>query len=208
MSTPEQRAEWRRLEQAATPGEWSTEIEEYGNSGSIVIPEIERSLHDTEWADPEDFQRDQDNANFIAASRTAVPSLLDDVERLEAEAGTPSDDYWDAHAYHCGNCYRALLTRGGRSKSVSPLSDPGQSEDEALCGSCAGADLYRVEAELDAALNRIAELEAALRECLPQAEFYVKMLAAQKGHYPECTCEPCIGVQVKFAKFKQALEAK
>lgn len=109
MSTPEQRAHWRRLEQAATPGEWTVEVEEYGNSGSITIPAIERLLHHTEWADPEDFQRDTDNAEFIASARTAVPALLEDVERLEAKyaqllaelrealleiAGTPPEELW------------------------------------------------------------------------------------------------------------------
>jgi DNA repair exonuclease SbcCD ATPase subunit len=82
-----------QLHEAAKPGEWSVEVEEYGASGCVAIPEINRNLHDTEWADPLDFERDQSNADAIAALHNAYPSIAAEirelrgkVEVLEAEA--------------------------------------------------------------------------------------------------------------------------
>ena len=69
---------------AATKGEWTVEIEEYGNSGTVTIPEINRILHDTDWADPQDFQRDQDNAEWMAESHNAYPALAAELRTLRA----------------------------------------------------------------------------------------------------------------------------
>lgn len=78
--TPERRAEYRRLADAATPGpwEWSHLLNPNGLlSGDCeviaILPEHTCSLEMLEA-----------DAAFIAASRTAVPELLDEVERLEA----------------------------------------------------------------------------------------------------------------------------
>jgi hypothetical protein len=77
MSTAEQRQEWARLAEAATPGEW--EIRNHGSAGSaIVTGEYERVFTVARTFEHE-------NAAFIAASRTAVPALLADVDRLTAE---------------------------------------------------------------------------------------------------------------------------
>lgn len=52
-----------------TPGPWTVEIDEWKeNCGSISIPEIERTLHDSEWADQKDWERDLANARLIAAA--------------------------------------------------------------------------------------------------------------------------------------------
>ena len=74
-----------RLHAAAVKQEWTVEIEEYGNSGSVTITGLERLLHDTEWADPEDFEIDQAKAHWIANISNAYPALRTRIRELEAE---------------------------------------------------------------------------------------------------------------------------
>lgn len=63
-----------------TPGPWSVEIDEWKEgSGSISIPEIERTLHDSEWADRKDWERDLANAHLISAA----PEMLQALERVQ-----------------------------------------------------------------------------------------------------------------------------
>lgn len=79
MTTPEKRAELRRLADAATPGPWEAESYDtdgwrgviWGDTGAEGAPRLGA---DMPLAD----------AKFCAAARTAVPALLDEVERLEA----------------------------------------------------------------------------------------------------------------------------
>ncbi len=98
MNTQTDLAELRRLWEAATKGKWSVEIDEYETdddgtviAGEISIPEINRTLHSTEWAESSDWQRDLDNAEFIAAAHNALPALLDE---LEAAREALSQIYW------------------------------------------------------------------------------------------------------------------
>lgn len=74
------------LHAAATEGNWTVEIEEYGKSGSVSIPEINRILHDTEWADPDDFEQDQANAQWIAEAHNRFPALAAELEALRHTA--------------------------------------------------------------------------------------------------------------------------
>ena len=70
---------------AATPGEWTVEMDGPDDDDSpcdVVIPEINRILHSTEWADPEDFEQDVANAEAIAAAHNALPALLAEVREL------------------------------------------------------------------------------------------------------------------------------
>jgi hypothetical protein len=63
----------------ATQGPWTTDVDEYEEKvGDIAIPEINRLLHSggQEWSQPDEWDRDLANAEFIAASRTDVPRLL------------------------------------------------------------------------------------------------------------------------------------
>lgn len=87
MSTPEQRAEWRRLEQAATPGGWTHKLDPAWNNKDRIIenPEGFVIIRDENCHAHFKLGRDEANYDFIAAARTAVPALLADVERLEAE---------------------------------------------------------------------------------------------------------------------------
>jgi hypothetical protein len=71
----------------ATPGEWSIEMDGLECEDApcdVIIPEINRVLHSTEWADPEDFEQDAANAHAIVAAHNALPALLDELEALRA----------------------------------------------------------------------------------------------------------------------------
>lgn len=77
---------------------------------------------------------------------------LAQAEEQLAEVG-PSDAYWDEHALECGNCSIRIISKGG-STNDRALSDPGDSEDEALCGMCAGEDMYSLSDQLARRKNR------------------------------------------------------
>lgn len=114
------------------------------------------------------------------------PSMVNAIAAaLDAKDTQVSDAYWDSHAVQCGNCGVALLWRGGTAKTPRALSYPGESEDEALCGSCAGEDLRIAQQELDAKDTRIAELESQLESL--REECY-----RNDGGTPNPTCN-CAG---------------
>ncbi len=85
--TPEQLAEWKRIEQEATKAPWS--ISNSDGDGNIVMSAVPvgydremdynpiygvcRACSDDGYAD---------NLTFIATSRTAMPALIAEVERL------------------------------------------------------------------------------------------------------------------------------
>jgi hypothetical protein len=71
----------------ATPGEWTVEMDGPIDDDlpcDVIIPEINRILHSTEWADPQDFGQDVANAHAIVGTYNAVPALLDELEALRA----------------------------------------------------------------------------------------------------------------------------
>jgi hypothetical protein len=71
----------------ATPGEWTVEMDGPDDDDSpcdVVIPEINRILHSTEWADPEDFEQDVANAEAIVAAHNALPALIAELRQLRA----------------------------------------------------------------------------------------------------------------------------
>ncbi len=91
--TPEQLAEWRRLAEAASPAPWRHRdrlsdgtphcdvLSDHGADDDgwfIVTGENPASSADG------GYDMDPADARFIAASRTAVPALLDRVAELEA----------------------------------------------------------------------------------------------------------------------------
>lgn len=78
MTTQEQRAAWRELEQAATPGEWV--VETIPNR----IVSTDEKVAQNGWEEIGTYNADADAA-FIAAARAAVPALLDDVDALTAK---------------------------------------------------------------------------------------------------------------------------
>lgn len=85
----------------ATKGEWTVEIEEYGNSGTVTMPEINRILHDTEWADPQDFQLDQDNAEWMAESHNAYPAIAAELRTLRARVAELEEDAAITSTWKC-----------------------------------------------------------------------------------------------------------
>ena len=65
-----------------TPGPWSVEIDEYDtDEHNISIPEIRRTLHDSEWADVKELPRDTANAHGIVALVNAYPALREAIEQ-------------------------------------------------------------------------------------------------------------------------------
>ncbi len=69
-----------------TPLPWSLEVEEYEcRSGTITISEINRLLHDNEWADPEDWDRDLANAELIVRAVNSHQALVDALRGLLAD---------------------------------------------------------------------------------------------------------------------------
>lgn len=83
--TDEQIAELERLHRLAVTQQWSVEVEEYGSSGCVTVNGLERILHDTDWADPEEFKVDQDKAHWIADISNAFPALLRRLREAERE---------------------------------------------------------------------------------------------------------------------------
>lgn len=89
-----------------------------------------------------------------------------------------SEEGWDHLAVQCGNCSVQIIARGGSNKRQNGqpnmgLSDTGSSEDEALCGLCAGQQMYQYADQMESR-------EAAMREALGCAEF------EKADHGPGC----------------------
>lgn len=97
-------------------------------------------------------------------TRPIEDKLTERIAALEAEPSKPglSDEYWDNHAVQCGNCDTWIITKGGRRKGKNNGLSEAEGEDEALCGGCAGDDMYHLDKE-----NAALEAEnARLREAL------------------------------------------
>lgn len=73
--TEEQRKKWRALADAATEGPWEPHVPYQRDEAAGAGPN-----HDARSS--LGLKRAQDDAAFIAEARTAVPALLDEVERL------------------------------------------------------------------------------------------------------------------------------
>lgn len=88
--TPDQLAEWRRLADEATEGPW----EAYSLP---AVPPGQWQMVGVGQVDNEMGHRIEamfdDDAAFIAAARTAVPVLLDEVERLREALATQEEAY-------------------------------------------------------------------------------------------------------------------
>lgn len=93
--TPEQLAEWRDLCDASTPGTWRVDecdstMEaldgDYSVHGIISDASAETNGYVVE-TDAGFYPPRLKDARFIAAARTAVPALLDEVTRLQEELG-------------------------------------------------------------------------------------------------------------------------
>jgi hypothetical protein len=96
--TPERLAEIERLMEAATPGPWVVSNDPNGKphqilgmfNGTLLDPVV-----DCRWASA--TQRGCDDYDFIAAARTAVPELVQEVRRLREAL----EDIRDCHLGDC-----------------------------------------------------------------------------------------------------------
>jgi hypothetical protein len=79
--TPEREKELRELCEKATPGDWSMWQSPDGPTVKIVWRNKE-NLRCTTFFGP---FREADDARFVAAARTAIPELLDEIERLTVD---------------------------------------------------------------------------------------------------------------------------
>lgn len=63
-------------ESEASPRPWTVEVETEGEDGRLItIPEIHRCLHDWDWAETEDWERDLANADLIVQAVNSFDSL-------------------------------------------------------------------------------------------------------------------------------------
>lgn len=97
----------------------------------------------------------------LTRQRDALRLQVEDLARpiIEEARKAVSDEAWDQHAVQCGNCSVRLISNGG--KINVGLSDTGASEDEGLCGRCAGSEMYRLIEDVD---SLTASVEAAERD--------------------------------------------
>lgn len=101
----------------------------------------------------------------LAAADALIASQAAEIERLKTSP--PSEDYWDQNAVQCGNCSIQLLSRKSTvEENTSGLSDTGGSEDESLCGFCAGNQMYEYCDRLD----QVGQISAALDRKLAQQD--------------------------------------
>lgn len=77
--TPSRLAEIKALADAATPGPWLS------RDGEVFRPDFTGIAHEV----------DDDDSDFIAASRTAVPELVAEVERLRDQFSVLTEEYRD-----------------------------------------------------------------------------------------------------------------
>lgn len=73
----------------ATPRPWTLEVSTEGDDGmTIAISEINRCLHDWEWADTEDWDRDLANADLIVTAVNERDALIAERDRLREALNT------------------------------------------------------------------------------------------------------------------------
>lgn len=131
MIPKEQLAAWRAVTDAATEGPWEPAvwIETDGNEWRATGPgHDDRSHdHDSEPGCP-DEQAAQCDATFIATARTAVPALLDEVERLRGERDVISAEVerWRLVVKAAKEWHGARCTR-------MPSCDPHDGSHDAEC---------------------------------------------------------------------------
>ncbi len=85
MTLPEKLKAWRELSDKATPGPWGSEADEvwYPSSDGDIVFEV----------------LSEQDAEFIAAARSAVPELCDEVERLQS--GYLTDEHGNEYVQVC-----------------------------------------------------------------------------------------------------------
>lgn len=106
-------------------------------------------------------------------------AIADEIERQQAERDA---EWWDQHSVQCGNCSVQLVARGGpvtnHGKALLHanlgLSDA-EGEDEALCGQCAGAQMYIYQDELDSLKAELERLRGEREQLLKAVKLCAEM---------------------------------
>ena len=89
----------RKLESKATPGPWEWEDYDLRSNSGVI-----RVAHGVFLGESDGFPGFEDDKEFIAAIRNALPALLDELERLREE----KDGDRKAYTYWHENCLRVL----------------------------------------------------------------------------------------------------
>lgn len=181
----------RALADAATPGPWFTPdsprlqgaVSSRIGNREVQVASIDgdAAMHD-ERAAAVDIQRA--NAGFIAAARTALPTLIDEVRRLRALALKWLDE---VDSLQDGKLAKEVeaLRRGMRAQRV--LHD---ALDSGLMRRCTDAESARSTAiaERDAARAELAELSARHADVVRMAMDDRDRLAARIGDIADDAC--------------------
>jgi len=87
--TPEQLQAWARLAEQATPGEWEAKTITFWDDKNNNHMEIVTRLYKVAriFGNADNLSFAKSDAAFIAAARTAVPALCEEIERLRKVAG-------------------------------------------------------------------------------------------------------------------------
>lgn len=99
----------KAAESSHTPTPWTVSVEEYEadldgrvTAGMICIYEINRMIHDTDWADSDDWDRDMANADFIVravnsydASQRLIQEMVETLNGVR-EVAEHCDNWWKA----------------------------------------------------------------------------------------------------------------
>jgi hypothetical protein len=125
MTDPLTADDLARLHREMTP-DLTVEIEgDPGDTRVISIPEIGRAFHDSDWADEQDFDRDEINARGFVLLRNALPQWIADKRRIEKLR----EKFQRSLAFH-RECEARELSYGG-SASQSYLNE--QQEEILRC---------------------------------------------------------------------------
>lgn len=121
MTTPEQRAEWKRLADAATPGPW----QEWMHRTKLEWPD-ERLRISCFGHGPihkeEDLEKAISDMEFIAASREAVPAMLAENDELQKEVLLAQNKTWE----HAAQIVREWIELQKKSAEL-PTKNPADS---------------------------------------------------------------------------------
>lgn len=192
MSTKQQRDEWQRLSDAATAGPWGAEFkttdemegEEYIYS-TTAAPENTRTVVGCGWYDGPHLLLRENDADFIAAAREAIPVLLQDVATLTAELTTARNDVVffaerlekQDHQYSAAHP-QAAIYRNRREELERSLATLTAERDGAVTvadrqrsrAKNAESELQRVKQERDAAVAESTRLNHLINATLKEEE--------------------------------------
>lgn len=159
MIPPDQIAEWKRLEAGATRGPWWQRSHDTPNPPTPEATELSKLLcFFNDEGEPRFWDWMHDGA-FVVAAREAVPELIAEVERLQAER-----DYWNADARRMSACLLAIH-QAPESATIAALKSVAYDASlNCITEDVAEFQIIRRSANEVAARNAEAEREADARE--------------------------------------------